>query len=131
MGWKAFMICPQVGGAPSIDFEATPVHGWVQIGTVGGYGAYLMSGSGTQLLAINALPTVIGLVGMNDAGDVRWAELDGAFPTALRTRMNTWLTARGFPTIPTGKTYRWVALQIFKRLNPLWDFHTHDIMEAA
>ena len=109
-----FAICDIVGGLPNVP--AVPGLGWAHHGTLGQYGAYLFVGSAAQLTALNALPNVIGLIAMTNAPDdeKRWLELDGALPTALRTRINNWLTARGRPNIPTGQTYRQVVRAIFR-----------------
>ena len=133
-GYKGFFIAPHVGGAPVLNLTdlSAPnyVHltGWVQIGTIGGFGAFLASGTGAELLALNAAPGVIGLCAMSESGNVRWAELDGTITTAQRTKWNAWLTARSYPTIPVGTTYRAIVLAVFKRLNNLWSLSSHDIL---
>ena len=127
---KAFALCTQVGGMPILGDPPLPCTGWVQCGTIGQFGGYLFSGTAAQLIAINALANVIGLVAMTETGDVRWAELDGNLPAALRTRLNTFLTARGWPTIPTGWTYRQTVVEIFKRLNDRWDLSSHNILDS-
>lgn len=134
---KMFAISTHIGGTPIINMtdptgaNYTPCTGWVQCGTIGQYGAYIFSGTGDRLLAINALSNVIGLVAMTESGNVRWAELDGTITVAQRTKWNTWLSARGYPTIPVGATYRAIVMAVYKRLNNLWDLQTHDILDSA
>ncbi len=133
---KRFAISTQVGGAPVINtsdsstLPYTPCRGWVQCGTIGQYGGYLFSGTASQLQAINALSNVYGLCAMTDTGTVCWAELDGTVTTAFRNKANLWLTARGWPTIPAGATWRQVVLAVFKRLNNLWSLSSHDILDS-
>ncbi len=125
-----FAICKKAGGLPDIDFEATPVFGYTLGGVVGQFGAYLFSGTAAQLTALNALPQVIGICALTTAGDVRWAELDGKIATAVRTKLNTWLTARGYPTIPTTWTYRQVVKAIYERMNNHFDLGGIDVADA-
>lgn len=126
---KLFAICQMEGGMPQVDFQATPVKGYVLADQIGGFGAYLFSGTGPQLVALNALPQVVGIVAVTESGDTRWAELDGVIAAAVRTRLNTWLTARGYPTIPAGWTYRRVIEAVYKRLNDHFDLGWFDIAE--
>jgi hypothetical protein len=72
---------------------------------------------------------VVGIVGVTESGDVRWAELDGVIAAGVRTKLNDWLTARGYPTIPAGWTYRQVVRAVFKRFSDLFDIGTVDIAE--
>ena len=133
---KMFAISTHIGGAPAINTTDpstppyTPCTGWVQCGIVGQYGAYLFSSTAAQLVAINALPNVVGIVAVSESGTVRWAELDGVIAAGVRTKLNAWLTARGYPTIPAGWTYRQVVMAICKRLNAQFDLTTHDVMDA-
>ncbi len=126
---KAFAIATQTNGIPNIS--SLPFAGWTQCGRVGTFAAYLFSGTGPQLIAINALSNVYGLVAMTESGSIRWAELDGTVTTAQRTKWNAWLSARGYPTIPVGWSYRQIVLAVFKRLNNLFDLTTHDILDSA
>jgi hypothetical protein len=128
---KLFCIIPMSGGAPSVDFSATPLNGYVLADQIGQFGAYLVSGSAAQLVALNALPNVVGIVAVTEAGNVRWAELDGVIAPAVRTKLNTFLTARGWPTIPAGVTYRVVIRAAFKRFNASFEIEGMDISEPA
>jgi len=83
------------------------------------YGIYLFSGTAAELTAIQALPTVWRIC--------TTAELDDVITSTRRTALNGWLTARGFPTIPAGETYRQVLRAIVQRLNAGW---TEDRVEA-
>ncbi len=125
-----FAICKMAGGLPDIDFEATPVHGYTLGGVVGNFGAYLFSGTAAQLAALNALPQVVVICALTTAGDVRWAELDGKIAEAIRTRLNTWLTTRGYPTIPADCSNRQVVEAIYKRMNDKFDLGGIDVADA-
>jgi len=117
-------IVDMAGGLPNVDPAVTPYVGhnliW-QIGGANGYGLYMFSGLVAQLTALNALSQVRGLVVMTDNGVVKWAELDNVITTAHRTKLNTWLTARGYPNIPAGWTYRQVVRAIIRRLRAYGD----------
>lgn len=128
---KIFAITQMQGGSPNTaplvvgrDFK-----GFVHCGTLGNFGAYLYAGTPAQLTALDALPTVIGLAVMTEAGNVRWAELDNTITPAHRTRLNTFLTARGLPTIPAGRTYRQVVLTVWDRFFSGFDINQNDLAE--
>lgn len=118
-----FGICRMVGGDPDLDRTVTPFHGFVHCASIGNFGAYLFSGTGAQLTALAALPVAqfVPIVAITKSGDVRWAELDGVITTAIRNKLNTWLTARSLPNIPVGWTYKQVVVAIFKRLHANFD----------
>ena len=124
---KLFCIVGMRGGDPNIN--QLPHCGYTHAASVGNWGTYLFSGTAEQLTAINALPNVFGIVAVTQSGAVRWAELDGTISAAVRSRLNTWLTARSYPTIPAGWTYRRVILAIFNRLNDKFDLNSFDVME--
>ena len=123
----AYAVIEMAEGKPAVDFAATPVSGYVlAAGPVGGFGLYLVSGTTAQLAALNALTNVWGLVAMGTSGGVHWGQLDTTISTAIRTKLNTWLTAGGYPAIPTGWTYRQVLaalVQHMKRANDDWDLN--------
>lgn len=127
---KGFAITTMVGGAPNIDFTVTPVHGFALCDQVAGFGAYLFSGTNVQLLALNALPNVMGLCIVTEDANVKWAELDGVIAPAVRTKLNVWLTARGFVNVPAGMTYRAVITAVYQRLNSHFDLSGFDIAES-
>ena len=127
---KIFSLVRMSSGQPDFDPTVTPVHGWVHCDSIGNWGAYLVSGTAAQLTALNALPQVVGLVAVTEAGDVRWAELDNNLPAAIRTRLNTWLTARGYPTIPTGWSNRRGVREIFQRFNARFDLAAFDVADG-
>ena len=116
-----FAVSRMVGGSPDLGNPVPPYHGYVLTGQVGQYGLYLFSGTPAQLAAINALPNVIGLFLLRTTGEgmnvVRWAEIDDGFATAARTRLNTWLTNNGKPTIPDGWTNKRVVKKLFEHLD--------------
>lgn len=127
---KAFCIVRMVGGNPDIDFGTTPYTGYVHCASLGGFGAYLFSGTKAQLIALDALPQVVGIVAVTEAGDVRWAELDGVIAEAIRTKLNTWLTNHDLPTIPEGWTYRQVVVAAYKRFNDRFDLDGFDVKDV-
>lgn len=114
------------GGVPDIDATATPYKGYVLCDTLGSWGAYLVSASGAQLTAINALPAVVGIVAVTENG-VKWAELDGTIAAGVRTNINNWLTNRGITNIPSGWSYRQVINAIYNRFNNRFDINSMDI----
>jgi len=107
-----------LGGLPNIP-ASTPVKGWAHFDSIAGYGAYLFSGTAAQLTALNALPNVIGFVAMTGTADdeKEWPELDMVIAAGVRTKINTWLTARGYPTLPAGWTYKQVVRAVYQRFN--------------
>lgn len=124
---KAFAIIRMTDGTPDIGL---PYHGHVFCDRVGQWGAYLISGTGAQLQAINGLSHVYGIVDVTEGGNVRWAELDGVCAAAVRNRLNTWLTSRGYPTIPAHWTYRQIVMAIYKRLNAHFDLAQFDVADV-
>jgi hypothetical protein len=83
------------------------------------------------LLAIDKLPNVIGICAVTESGDVKWAELDANIALAGRTKLNTWLTARGYPTIPAGWTNRKVLVEVAKRMDAKFDLGFFDVADAT
>lgn len=127
---KAFAIIRMSGGQPEIDPVATPYHGYVLCDQVAGWGAYLVSGTPAQLSAIDQLAHVYGICAVTESGDVKWAELDGVCSEAVRTRLNTWLANRGYPTIPAGWTYRQIVRAVYQRVNTHFDLDRFDVADA-
>ena len=129
---KLFALIQMQGGEPQLSRETTPYPGHVHVPAtiLGAWGAYMVSGTGAQLTAINALPQVVGIVAVTESGSVRWAELDGVIAAGVRTKLNNWLTARGYPNILSGWTYRRVIREVFQRLNDKFEFDSFDVAEA-
>jgi hypothetical protein len=123
----AFGLIRMSGGQPDVDFTATSLYGYNLIGSLGGWGAYLVSGTAAQLTALNALSQVVGICVITNSGDVRWAELDGNIAAAIRMKLNTWLSNRGYPTIPAGWTYRRVVREVFQRINAGFEIEAFDV----
>ena len=128
---KLFAITQMQGGVPNTGalVVGRDFRGYVHCGTLGNFGAYLYAGTLAQLAALDALPTVVGLVVMTETGNVKWAELENTITLAHRTRLNTFLTARGLPTIPAGRTYRQVVLAVWNRFFDGFDINQNDIFE--
>ena len=128
---KLLCIVNMNGSDPDLDRTVTPYIGHVHIGNLNhNFGAYMVSGTGPQLVAVNALPQVVGIVAVTESGSVRWAELDGVIAAGVRTKLNNWLTARGYPNIPSGWTYRRVIREVFQRLNDKFEFDSFDVAET-
>ena len=129
---RAFAIIKQVGGSPDLDREVTNYHGFVLCAQYQSWGLYLVSGSPAQLLAIAALPAskVVPLCLVSTNESERFPELRDTVLAATRTKLNTWLTARGLPTIPVQATYMQILDAIAKRLNPAWTLEGHDVMDS-
>jgi len=119
-----------VGGDPDIDRVAIPYHGFAKCISVSNYGCYLFSGTTAQLTALAALPAAqfVPVCVVTHDDKVRWAELDGIIANGVRTKLNTWLTARSLPNIPVGWTYRQVVMAIFKRLNADFDLDWFNVI---
>lgn len=128
---KLFAVVNMQGGAPDTGAltAGRDYKGFVHCTTFGQFGLYLFAGTGAQLAALDALPTVIGLVAMTEAGGVRWGELDTNISAAKRTRLNTWLTARGFSTIAAGANYRQIVMGLARRNFPDFDLNQNDLEE--
>jgi hypothetical protein len=128
---KAFAVVDMVAGKPNVDFVVTPCRGYSLAANLPGqWGLYLFSGTGAQLIALNALGNVYGIVAMTESGGVRWAELDGVIAAGVRTKMNTWLTARGYANIPAGWTYRQVVEAIYQRMGQNFDLNGVDVIDT-
>lgn len=128
---KMFAITQMVGGAPNTDPLQAGIDykGVIHCGSLGQFGAYMYSGTPSQLAALDALPTVVALAIMTEAGAIKWAELDTVITTAHRTRLNTFLTNRGLPTIPAGWTYRQVINAVWNRFYSGFDINKNDLAE--
>jgi hypothetical protein len=115
---RMYALAQMDNGFPKVNAVATPYYGYQHLVTIGatGWGLYQFSGTGAQLLAINALPEVVGLCGRTDSGAVVWSEGNDAIEDGVRTKLNNWLSARGLPTIPAGTTKKQVVLAIARRV---------------
>jgi hypothetical protein len=109
------------------DYGGLQYHGSVLIGVMGNYCLELVSGTVAQLTAIAALPNVYPICQVSGEG---FPELDSVITTAARNRINIWLTARGYPNIPVGWTYRQVTIAIAVRFFPNFEFGKHWIIDA-
>lgn len=129
--WALGLIKTDGGGIPKLDKTITDFHGYVYIGQIAGWGAYLISGTGAQLTAINALPEAVGIAVMTkDADGTQWKELDSTITAAVRTKLNTWLGNNGYSTIPAGWSNRKVVETVFRRLNPNFDIEKEWVADS-
>lgn len=131
---KAFVITRMVSGQPDIDFEQFPIHGYVLAADlVGNWGAYLFSGTGAQLSALDTAPNVYGIVAVTESGDVKWPELEGVISSGARTKINNWVSSHypAQPSIPAGWTYRRVIREIFTRMNKHFKLTHIDISDIV
>jgi len=127
---KAFAFIRMAGGSPQIDQTTTPYYGFAYVGRIGVWGAYIISGTQAQLLALNALPEVVGVCFVSQADTERWPELNDTINPAVRTKINTFLINRGFEfTIPVEWTNRQVLLKTFKYFNYNYTLNGTDICE--
>lgn len=123
---KAIVICREIlsgtgKGRPDVG---TGWRGFVYVGTLpGAYAVYIITGTGPQLTAIDAHANTIG--GLLVTGSERWAELDVAIPTALRTKINTYRTAQGLSTIPASTT----LLQVLRFAANHYDYGNFDVTD--
>jgi hypothetical protein len=126
---KAFLVTRIIDGNP--DFSGLLYSGAVLCAkTLNNWGIYIATGTPAQLLAINALSHVYGLCTVTSPeNQPNWPELNDVIPAARRTRINEWLTDRGYPTIPAGWTYRQVILKICLWLNPHYEIETADVLD--
>jgi hypothetical protein len=126
---KAFLITTMTNGTP--NFSGLPHFGSVLCARSPNdqFGIYIVTGTSAQLLAINALPQVFAICAVTSASNSRWPELKDVIPVARRTRINEWLTARGYPNIPAGWTYRQVIEAVCRRLNDRYEIETADVLE--
>lgn len=127
---KAFALVRMIDGQPDIDRVVTPYHGFVLCDKIGntGWGAYLFSGTGPELTALDNLPQVVGIVAVTQ-NEVKWGELDNPVASAVRTKINTWLSNRGQPTIPEGWSNRRVVREIYQRANARFDLNNFDVTD--
>jgi hypothetical protein len=127
---KAFCISRMASGRP--DISNLPFSGAVLCAKVPNreWGIYIVTGTASQLAAINALSQVYAICTVTAPTNAsRWPELEDVIPTARRNRINEWLTARGYPTIPAGWTYRHAIRVMCQRLNSHYEIETTDVLE--
>jgi len=123
----AFVVARNVG---TIDREDTPYHGYVRLAgdPIGQWYGYLVSGTGPQLLALDALDNVEGLVAVRTGdGGLHWPEED--MEANLRVRLNTWLTNRGYETFPEGLTYKQWVIRLFRLFNKDFTLNRFSVKE--
>ncbi len=119
------MLIKMVDGQPDINQGITPYRGYVFCDKIGNWGAYLISGTVTQLTAIIALSEVVGIVTVTDGR----SELNNIIVPNIRTKLNNKLTELGKPNIPDGWTYRKIVKEVFKRFNSHFNLDIFDVKD--
>ena len=131
---KCFALVRMNDGQPDLPPAAQGRVNWTlcdRIGTTG-WGAYLVAATGPDLKALDEQWNgFIGIVAVTESGDVHWGELENPCADAVRARLNTWLVAHGYRTIPEQRTNRQVVRENYERANERFDFRAIDIMDVA
>ena len=132
---KAFALVRMSDGQPDLPQAAQGRVNWTLYDRIGdtGWGAYLVAATGPDLQALDTQWSgFIGIVAVTESGDnVHWGELENPCADAVRARLNTWLAAHGYRTIPEQWTNRRVVREIYERANARFDFRAIDIMDVA
>jgi len=81
----------------------------VHYASIGQWGLYSINDKAAAILDWVSKPTVYVVSPRTRNAVSRWVEADEVIDPAVRTRINSWLTARGYPTIPAGWTKRQVV----------------------
>ncbi len=127
---KAFAIIRMSNGLPDIGKLSVKGAALCAQTPNGQWGIYILTGTAAELQAINALPQVYTLCTVTaPPSQPRWPELEDVIPLARRTRINEWLSARGYPTIPAGWTYRQAITAICQPLNDHYEITSTDVLE--
>ena len=129
---RAYAIIPMQSGVPNIDLTGIGPISYTLTAHIGTWGLYLVSGAKTDLQAVNALPNVIGLAYTKEnpaEGEDVWVTLDATIPAALRTKLNTWLAARGYPTIPAGTMLRAVLRAMARQMKADWEQSHYEVVD--
>lgn len=129
MSW-AMAVIKQEGGLPVITQADPPYTNYVSMGDLpGNYGLYLVADTQARLIAADAISGVYGICLLTQSGDVKWAELDNVITPAMRNKINTFLSAKGYPTIPAGWTNKQAANAILARINAKFDLDDFWVMD--
>ncbi len=119
---RAIGILRVVGGSPagivtgpigtSVEAGTVLLQGYNLLASVRDIGLYLLVGKPAALVAVNAATA-------NCAGGfvLAWPNATDNIPAGMRTRLNTWLTARSLPNIPTG----WTWLRLLRYIDDRFD----------
>jgi hypothetical protein len=112
------------GGMPVIAQAKTPYTNWVSLGDLPNkYGLYMVSDTPARLQAADTISGVYGICVITKSGDVQWAELDNVITPAMRTKINTWLSAHSYSTIPVSWTNRRVVTELLKRIDAKFEIN--------
>jgi hypothetical protein len=118
-----------VGGVPNLGELGvdTYVLGAVQ----GEWGLYLLSDTRENLAALDALPSVCGIVTIATDGAIGTTPwLDAVCDQERLDALNAWLVADGLSPIPAGQTYRQVIAATGAQANVAFDLDRWDVLEA-
>ena len=144
-----YAIAKMSNGMP--DLGGLPYYGFVHIGRVGDWGAYLFSGTPAQLSAIAAAEGVIVLAERTDTEGEQWTERVQDMLCVRAVKVNEWLSNEGktplavapvvegqnavnggmigydleaFPDTATGVTCEDAVTQVFSEFRPGFDWTT-------
>lgn len=126
----ALAVIKQEGGLPVISQANPPYTNWVSMGDLpDSFGLYLVSDTAARLVAADSISGVYGICAISQTGDIKWTELDSVITAAARTKINSFLSARGYPTIPAGWTNKQVVKAILTRINDKFDINDFWVVE--
>jgi hypothetical protein len=91
----------------------------------------MVSDTLARLNAADSITGVYGICAMTEAGDLHWAELDNIITAAKRTKINTFLAANGYPTIPAAWTNKQAVIAILKRISAKFELDQFYVEEKA
>lgn len=130
MKTKAFVVCnntvlAQLPAAIQATEAGVLIGGYSWVGTVGVWNALIIVSTAAQLDAFDAAAGAgyVELVRMTD--DAR-PELEVNINGAVLTKLNTWLTARGFPTESTASN-RVIIRRLFRRFLGAFELENVDV----
>jgi hypothetical protein len=95
------------------------IGGYLYIGSIGTWGAYIVHGTGAMLQELDTLPNVVGICTKKNIG--------ATVNSTVRTKLNNWLSNNGYPDIPADWTNRQVVKSIFRRFFPDFDPRVEDV----
>ena len=120
---KAFALLKMTGGLPDVD--GLPYCGHVLCAQIGEFGAYMITGTGPELLAIKnlGLNRVVPICVFTEDGPSYRPELDEHLTQAAVNYLNAWVESEhpNWPRANTGHTYGQVVEFLFKKFHGQFD----------